>query len=122
MHSTLESAADAMAINERVRAAAADATDGEPAQILVGGASLTGIQTAGEIAAYRPEENVAMDVHLIEQAGTIFPGHDHEFQGAIRNELEAHDIEIRTNAVVSAVGNTMVELESGEEMEYDVLI
>ena len=119
---TLKSLEDAMAINERIRAAADDATEGEPAQVLVGGAGLTGIQTAGEIAAYRSEADAPIDVYLIERSETIFPGHDHEFQGAIRNKLEDHDVDIRTNTVISAVDDSTVELESGDEMDYDVLI
>jgi NADH dehydrogenase len=119
---TLKSLEDAMAINERIRAAADDATEGEPAQVLVGGAGLTGIQTAGEIAAYRSEADASIDVYLIERSETIFPGHDHEFQGAIRNKSEDHDVDIRTNTVISAVDDSTVELESGDEMDYDVLI
>lgn len=119
---TLKSLEDAMAISERIRAAADDATEGEPAQVLVGGAGLTGIQTAGEIAAYRSEADAPIDVYLIERSETIFPGHDHEFQGAIRNKLEDHDVDIRTNTVISAVDDSTVELESGDEMDYDVLI
>jgi NADH dehydrogenase len=119
---TLKSLEDAMAISERIRAAADDATEEEPAQVLVGGAGLTGIQTAGEIAAYRSEADAPIDVYLIERSETIFPGHDHEFQGAIRNKLEDHDVDIRTNTVISAVDDSTVELESGDEMDYDVLI
>ena len=119
---TLKSLEDAMAISERIRAAADDATEGEPAQVLVGGAGLTGIQTAGEIAAYRSEADAPIDVYLIERSETIFPGHDREFQGAIRNKLEDHDVDIRTNTVISAVDDSTVELESGDEMDYDVLI
>lgn len=70
---TLKSLGDALAINERVRVAAEDATEGEPAQVLVGGAGLTGIQTAGEIAAYRTERDVPMDVYLVEQEDGVFP-------------------------------------------------
>ena len=119
---TLKSLGDAMAINEQVRTAAADASQTEPAQVIVGGGGLTGIQTVGEIAAYRTENEVPMDVHLVEQAGAIFPGHDHEFQGAIRNELEDHDVEIHTNTAISEVEEGTAQLGSDGEMAYDVLI
>ena len=119
---TLKSLDDAMAINEEVRAAADEASENEPAQAMVGGSGLTGIQTAGEIAAHRTEQEIPMDVHLVEQADGIFPGHDHEFQGSIRNKLEDHDVEIRTSTTISDVEESTVHTEGGDEMDFDVLI
>jgi NADH dehydrogenase len=111
-----------MAINEAVAAAGEEASEDDPAGVIVGGAGLTGIQTAGEIAAYRTERDFPMDVTLVEQANEIFLGHDHEFQGSIRNELDDHDVEIRTGTVIGEVDDETIHTEDGEEIDYDVLV
>ena len=119
---TLKSLDDAMAINEAVAAAGEEASEDDPAGVIVGGAGLTGIQTAGEIAAYRTERDFPMDVTLVEQANEIFLGHDHEFQGSIRNELDDHDVEIRTGTVIGEVDDETIHTEDGKEIDYDVLV
>ena len=119
---TLKSLDDAMAINEAVAAAGEEASEDDPAGVIVGEAGLTGIQTAGEIAAYRTERDFPMDVTLIEQANEMFLGHDHEFQGSIRNELDDYDVEIRTGTVIGEVDDGTIHTEDGEEIDYDMLV
>lgn len=119
---TLKSLGDAMTIHQQVMAAATDATEDDPAQVVIGGAGLTGIQTAGEVAALRDERDVPIEIRLIEMADEIFPGHDHEFQGAIRNELERKDIDIMTGATVSEVDDTTIQFEGKDPLQYDVFV
>ena len=118
---TLKSLDDAREIHEAIRTAGEEATQSEPAQVLVGGAGLSGIQIAGEIAGYRDDSHAPMDIKLIEGLDEIFPGNDPEVQGALKKRLLDRDIEIRTGDFISEVDDDSVYL--GEEsMPYDVLV
>lgn len=119
---TLKNLGDALTIHQQVEAAAEDASDDDPAQVVVGGAGLTGIQTAGEVAAFRDERDVPVEVRLIEMEDEIFPGHDHEFQGAIRNKLERMDIDTTTGATVSEVDDETIRFEDEDPLRYDVFV
>ena len=118
---TLKSLDDAREIHEAVRMAGEEATQSEPAQVLVGGAGLSGIQIAGEIAGYRDDTHAPIDIKLIEGLDEIFPGNDPEVQGALKKRLLDRDIEILTGDFISEVDKDSVYL--GEEsMPYDVLV
>ena len=118
---TMKSLDDAREIHEAIRAAGEEATQSEPAQVLVGGAGLSGIQIAGEIAGYRDDTHAPMDIKLIEGLDEIFPGNDPEVQGALKKRLLDRDIEILTGDFISEVDDESVYL--GEEsMPYDVLV
>ncbi|OYR58064.1 NADH dehydrogenase FAD-containing subunit, partial [Halorubrum sp. E3] len=118
---------DAKAIHEDVREAAADATRSDPAQVIVGGAGLSGIQTAGEIAEYRDKHRAPLDIKLVEGLDEVFPGNDPQIQGALRQRLEDADIDILTGDFISKADEDAVYLGGGEdedpeELTYDVLI
>ena len=118
---------DVRAIHADVEAAAERASRDDPAQVVVGGAGLSGIQTAGEIAAYRDEHRAPIDVTLVEGLDEIFPGNDPELQGALRSRLEDLDVEISTGEFISQADAEAVYLgggddDPGEELAYDVLI
>ncbi len=118
---------DAKAIHDDVRAAAAEATQSDPAQVLVGGAGLSGIQTAGEIAEYRDKHRAPIDIALIEGMDEIFPGQDPEIQGALRKRLAEADVEILTGDFISQADEEHVFLGGGEgedptQLPHDVLI
>lgn len=118
---TLKSLDDAREIHEAIRAAGEEATQSEPAQVLVGGAGLSGIQIAGEIAGYRDDTHAPIDIKLIEGLDEIFPGNDPEVQGALKKRLLDRDVEIFTGDFISEVDEEEVYL--GEEsMPYDVLV
>lgn len=118
---------DAREIHTHVKAAAEDATREDPAEVIVGGAGLSGIQTAGEIAEYRDEQNAPIDITLVEGLDEVFPGNDRELQGALRKRLEAHDVDILTGDFISMVDEETVYLgggddEDSDELTYDILI
>lgn len=124
---TLKSLADAREIHQSVKEAAADASIADPAQVIVGGAGLSGIQAAGEIAEYRDEHDADIDVHLVEGLEEVFPGNDDEVQQAIRSRLEDAEINIECGEFISKVDGETVYLGGGEdeepeEMPYDVLV
>ena len=124
---TLKSLEDAREINRRVSDAADAATADDPAQVIVGGAGLSGIQTAGEIAQLRDERGANLEVTLVEGLDEIFPGNDPEVQGKLRKYLEEADVAIETGEFISEVDGETVYVGGGEdeapaEMDYDVLI
>ncbi|MFC6752409.1 NAD(P)/FAD-dependent oxidoreductase [Halorubrum tibetense] len=122
----LKGLADAKAIHEDVREAAANATRSDPAQVVVGGAGLSGIQTAGEIAEYRDEHRAPIDISLVEGLDEVFPGNDPQLQGALRQRLEDAGVEILTGDFISKADADAVyfgdEDDGFEELPYDVLV
>jgi len=95
--------------------------------VIVGGAGLSGIQTAGEIAEYRDKHRAPLDIKLVEGLDEVFPGNDPQLQGALRQRLEDADVEILTGDFISKADADAVYLGGGEDEEpeelgYDVLI
>jgi len=91
----------------------------EGGRFLVGGAGLSGIQVAGELAAVADEEGYDAEIVLLEMADSVAPGFDERFQRAVRKELDDRGIEVRTGTAVGGADADAVEFESGERLEYD---
>jgi NADH dehydrogenase len=119
---TLKSLDDADRIRDDLTVAAREASSDDPAQVVVGGAGLTGIQVAGEIAAWRENRDAAIEIHLVEREDEIFSGHDHEFQGAIQNKLETRDVAIETGTAIESVDAETAHLDGADDVDYDVLV
>jgi len=119
---TLKSLDDALGIHEDVKRAAREASQSDPAQVVVGGAGLSGIQAAGEIAEFREDHRAPIDIHLVEGLDEIFPGNDPEIQGAIRKRLEALGVEIMTGEFIGEVDEDTVYVGEDIELPYDVLV
>lgn len=112
----LNSVADARAIRDRAMTAIERGRESnEPARIVVGGAGLSGIQVAGELAALAREEDAtdALRVTLVEQEPTVAPNFPANFQSAVRAALADRDVEIRTNTTVERVESDAVTTETG---------
>jgi NADH dehydrogenase len=105
---------------EQIRTAFLDvcATDG---RAVVGGAGLSGIQVAGELAALADERGSDADVVLLEREPTVAPVFPERFQRAVADELETRGIEVRPNHAVRAVEDGRVILEDGD-LAYDQLV
>ncbi|PSQ03765.1 NADH dehydrogenase FAD-containing subunit [Halobacteriales archaeon QS_4_69_31] len=119
---TLKSLDDALAIHDAVSEAAAAASHGDPAQVVIGGAGLSGIQTAGEVAGFRDDHNADIDIHLVEGLERILPGSDPQLQGALRKRLEAADVDVRTGEFIGKVDEDRVYVGDDDELAYDVLV
>jgi NADH dehydrogenase len=119
---TLKSKDDAVAIHDAVTNAAADATPEDPARIVIGGAGLSGIQTAGEVAELRDEDDLPLEIVLVEGLDEILPGNDPTLQDALRARLEARDVEILTGEFVGQVDEETVYVGETDELDYDVLV
>jgi NADH dehydrogenase len=87
---------------------------------VVGGAGLSGIQLAGELAALADESDGSdATVTLLEQMDDVAPSFPPEFRRAVRDELTARDVEVRTGTAVAGADADAVELENGEMVSYD---
>ncbi len=119
---TLKSLDDALGIHEDIADAASEATQTEPAQVVIGGAGLSGIQTAGEVAEFRDEHNAPIDIHLVEGLEQIFPGNPASVQSALRELLEKRDVNIMTGEFIGEVDESTVYIGEDFELDYDVLV
>ncbi|MFC7250585.1 NAD(P)/FAD-dependent oxidoreductase [Halomicroarcula sp. GCM10025324] len=119
---TLKSLDDALGIHEAVQTAAREATQNDPAQVVIGGAGLSGIQTAGEVAEFRDLHDAPIDIHLVEGLDEIFPGNDPELQGSLRKRLVERDVEIMCGEFIGEVDEDTVYIGDDEELDYDVLV
>ena len=86
---------------------------------VVGGAGLSGVQTAGELAAYARDEGASgsVEVVLLEQEAQVAPTFPARFQEAVREELEREGVDVRTGVTVTgadadAVGTTTASIPS----------
>jgi NADH dehydrogenase len=119
---TLKSLDDTLEIHEAVKNAAREASRSEPAQVVVGGAGLSGIQSAGEIAKFRDTHRAPIDIHLVEGLDEVFPNNDPVVQAKLTNLLEERDINIMTGEFIGKVDEDTVYIGDDTELDYDVLL
>jgi NADH dehydrogenase len=119
---TLKNLDDALEIHDAVKSAARDASRSEPAQVIVGGAGLSGIQSAGEIAEFRDKHRAPIDVHLVEGLDSVFPPGEPELQERLDTMLRERDVNILTGEFITSVDDERVYIGDDTELEYDVLI
>ncbi|QLC34445.1 FAD-dependent oxidoreductase [Halarchaeum sp. CBA1220] len=119
---TLKSRDDAVEIHEQVKEAARDATRDDPAQVVIGGAGLSGIQSAGEVAEFRDRNHAPIDVTLVEALPEIFPPGNAEIQGALRHRLEERDIDILTDDPITKATEDAIEFDERDALDYDVFL
>ncbi|WP_331233171.1 NAD(P)/FAD-dependent oxidoreductase [Natronorarus salvus] len=119
---TLKNLDDALAIHDAVKAAASEASTSDPARIAIGGAGLSGIQSAGEVAEFRDKHNAPIEITLIEALPEIMPGQDPALQSAVRERLEARDVEILTDDPITEATGERIEFDEGESLGYDVFV
>lgn len=120
--STLKSVDDALAIHDQLEAAAAAATPEDPAQVVIGGAGLSGVQAAGEIAEYREIHDAPIDIVLVEALDEIYPRGDRPIQRELRIKLHSREIDILTNSTIVEATADDIQLDTGEQLPVDVFI
>ncbi|WP_136715762.1 NAD(P)/FAD-dependent oxidoreductase [Halorientalis salina] len=96
----------------------------EQARVVVGGAGLSGIQVAGELAALAREEGVsdAVEIELLEQERSVAPTFPERFQSAVCEALLARGVAVHTDATVTGATETSVALADEPAVDYDQLI
>jgi NADH dehydrogenase len=100
----------------------ADALAAAGGDAVVGGAGLSGIQVAGELAELAEEEELDLDVTIVEMADQVAPGFDSTFAGAIRRELEARDVTVETGVAIESADESVVHLEDGRSLPAEVFV
>ncbi|MFB6218305.1 MAG: NAD(P)/FAD-dependent oxidoreductase [Halobacteriaceae archaeon] len=119
---TLKSLDDALGIHDAVADAARDATPDDPARAVVGGAGLSGIQTAGEIAAYRDDHGAPIEVCLVEALEEIFPPGTPALQRRLRRHLEAAGVEILVDDPITEVEAGRIHFDERDPLANDVFV
>lgn len=119
---TLKSLDDAVAIHEAVAEAAAEASADDPARVVVGGAGLSGIQSAGEVAEYRDHHDADIEIVLVEALEEILPGHSPELQKKLRGKLEDRGVEIMTDDPITEADESTIYFEENGDLQYNVFI
>ena len=119
---TLKGLDDALEIHEQVEAAASTATRSDPAKVVIGGAGLSGIQSAGEVAEFRDEHQAPIEIYLVEALDEIFPPGNESIQQALRTRLEARDVNILTGDPITEATEDAIQFDEGDPLSYDVLL
>lgn len=106
-----------------VRAQVEDVLAAGDGTLVVGGAGLSGVQTAGELAALVREAGKSddIDVLLVEQEDSIVPTFPENFREAVRAELAREGVEVRTGVAIERATEAAVEAES-QVVPYDVFV
>ncbi|WP_435066467.1 NAD(P)/FAD-dependent oxidoreductase [Haloplanus sp. C73] len=90
-------------------------------RMVVGGAGLSGVQVAGELAALADNRDAALDVTLLERESAVAPAFPEAFQTAVHDALDAAGVTVRTGERVTSATADAVELD-GETMPYDAFV
>ena len=107
---------DAREIRERFL----ELDDGD--RVVVGGAGLSGVQVAGELAALADEQQTDVEVLLLEQAEAVAPAFPERFQGAVHESLVDAGVTVRTGTAVAEADGERIELANGEALDYDQFV
>lgn len=113
---------DALALHNAIGEASRNASEFDPARIVIGGGGLTGVQSAGEIAAMCDENDFPIEIALVEASEEIAANHDPRLRDRLRENLTARDIEIRTGNRIDRVGPSEIYFETGSSTGYDVFV
>lgn len=93
-----------------------------PPRIVVGGAGLSGIQAAGEIAEVIRDRNESAEVVLLERFETVAPNFPANFQEAVGAALSGRGVDVRTDATVVGASETHVRLDGEDDLRYDQFV
>lgn len=107
---------------DQARSIRADALEATGGSAVVGGGGLSGIQTAGELAALSDEEDLSLDVTLVEMESEIAPGFDSTFARAIRRELDDRGVTVETGVAIESADEDIVHLADGRSIPADVFV
>ena len=113
---------DALGIHDAVTEAAQQATREDPARVVIGGAGLSGIQSAGEVAEFRDHHHAPIDIYLVEALPEIFPPGDSEIQGALRHHLEEAGVQILTDDPIVRAETDTIHFDERDPLAFDVFV
>lgn len=104
----------------RIRESFLDACDAD-GRAVVGGAGLSGVQVAGELAALAAERDADVDVTVLERQSTVAPAFPESFRTAVRDALDAAGVAVHTDTRVTGATADAVELDD-RTVPYDTFV
>lgn len=119
---TLKTRRDALAIHRAVVEAGRAATARAPATVVIGGAGLSGVQVAGELARLRDRDDLPVRIRLVEAADRILPEEAPALARAATDRLHDRGIDLLTGHPVSQATSSAVERAEAEAVPYDVFL
>lgn len=87
-------------------------------RVVIGGAGLSGVQVAGELAALRED----IEVVVLEQAVTIAPTFPRPFRRAVRERLVDAGIDVRTGTAIREATGTALRVAGDGRITYDCFV
>ena len=107
---------------EAIREAVSPLIDSGAGRAVVGGAGLSGVQVAGELAALADEREAAgLEVTLLVQADQVAPGFPEHFSEAVREALLEAGVDVRTGTAVRGATADAVETAAGA-LDHDAFV
>jgi len=97
-----------------------DLSDGD--RVVVGGAGLSGVQVAGELAALADEQGIDAEVYLLEQEPAVAPAFPTAFQRAVHDALLDAGVSVRTGTAVERADADTIALATGTDLDYDQFV
>lgn len=91
-------------------------------RVVVGGAGLSGVQVAGELAAMAGENSADPEMVLLEHLDSVAPSFPENFQRAVHDQLEQRGVEVRTDTAVESTDGETIALSTGGELRYDQFV
>jgi NADH dehydrogenase len=91
-------------------------------RVVIGGAGLSGIQVAGELAELGETRDASPEITVLEQKSTVAPGFDDGFQRAVAEGLTDHGIDIQTERTVKRATDGAIHFADGSMLDYDQFI
>lgn len=119
---TLKGRSDAVGIHRAVRDEMMGSDATTSTRVVIGGAGLSGVQAAGEVAALRDLHDADVEVTLVEALDTILPNSDESFQSKVREELDNSNITVQTDTPVQEVTEDEVRFSGGGSLPHDVFV
>jgi len=108
---------------ETIREEALALCEAGSGRIVVGGAGLSGVQVAGELAALADEAGApGVDVCLVEQADHVAPTFEPGFQRAVAAELRDRGVTVETDREIERATADALVLSDGTERAFDQLV
>ncbi|WP_336329199.1 MULTISPECIES: NAD(P)/FAD-dependent oxidoreductase [unclassified Haloarcula] len=95
-----------------------DLGDGD--RVVVGGAGLSGVQVAGELAEMASDSDI--EVLLLEQEDAVAPSFPASFQSAVHDALVDAGVTVRTGTGVAGADADAIALEDGTDLAMDQFV
>ncbi|AUG47840.1 NADH dehydrogenase [Haloarcula taiwanensis] len=105
---------DARAIRERFHTL----SDGD--RVVVGGAGLSGVQVAGELAEMREDSDI--EIRLLEQEDAVAPSFPPSFQSAVHDALVDAGVTVMTGTGVAGADADAISLADGSDLPMDQFV